>query len=51
LIDACPREVELVFTGRAAKPAVIERAALVSEVREVRHPYQQGIVSRVGIDY
>lgn len=51
LIAACPREVELVFTGRSARPEVIERAALVSEVREVKHPYQMGIVSRVGIDY
>jgi cob(I)alamin adenosyltransferase len=51
LIDSCPRELELVFTGRSAKREVLDRAALVSEVREVKHPYQQGIVSRVGIDY
>jgi len=51
LIDACPDEVELVFTGRGAKRAVLERADLVSEVREVKHPYQKGFVNRVGIDY
>jgi cob(I)alamin adenosyltransferase len=51
LIDACPEDVELVFTGRGAKPAVLARADLVSEVREVKHPYQKGFVSRVGIDY
>ncbi len=51
LIDECPDEIELVFTGRDARPEVIERAALVSEVREVKHPMQQGLVSRVGIDY
>ena len=51
LIAACPRDVELVFTGRGAKQQVIEQAALVSEVREVKHPYQMGIVSRVGVDY
>jgi cob(I)alamin adenosyltransferase len=51
LIDACPEDVELVLTGRGAKPAVLERADLVSEVREVKHPYQKGFVSRVGIDY
>ncbi|MBM3313102.1 cob(I)yrinic acid a,c-diamide adenosyltransferase [candidate division WOR-3 bacterium] len=51
LVAACPEEVELVFTGRGAKPAVLERADLVSEVREVKHPYQKGFVSRVGIDY
>jgi ATP:corrinoid adenosyltransferase len=30
---------------------VLERADLVSEVREVKHPFQKGIVSRVGVDY
>jgi len=51
LIDACPEDVELVFTGRGAKPAVLDRADLVSEVHEVKHPYQKGYVNRVGIDY
>jgi len=51
LIDACPEDVELVFTGRSAKTAVLERADLVSEVKEVKHPYQKGLVNRVGIDY
>lgn len=51
LIDACPDNVELVFTGRGAKPAVLERVDLISEVREVKHPYQKGYVNRVGIDY
>ena len=51
LIATCPNEVELVFTGRGAKRAVLDRADLVSEVREVKHPYQKGFVNRVGIDY
>jgi len=51
LADACPDDVELVFTGRGAKQAVLERADLVSEVHEVKHPYQKGFVNRVGIDY
>ena len=51
LIAACPENVELVFTGRGAKPAVIDRADLVSEVKEIKHPYQKGIVNRVGIDH
>jgi cob(I)alamin adenosyltransferase len=51
LIDSCPSEVELVFTGRGARPEVLERADLVSEVMEVKHPYQKGIVNRIGIDH
>ncbi len=50
LIDSCPDEVELVFTGRYARPEVIARADLVSEIREVKHPMQKGLVNRVGID-
>ena len=51
LIDSCPEGVELVFTGRAARPEFIERADLVSEVKEIKHPMQQGHVNRVGIDH
>jgi cob(I)alamin adenosyltransferase len=51
LVDACPPETELVVTGRYAKKALLDKAALVSEVREIKHPYQLGIVSRVGIDH
>ncbi len=49
-VRSCPRELELVFTGRGAKQAVIEIADLVSEIKEIKHPYQKGIVNRVGID-
>ncbi|MFO7676279.1 MAG: cob(I)yrinic acid a,c-diamide adenosyltransferase [bacterium] len=51
LIDACPPEVELVFTGRYACREVIERADLVSEVLDIRHPIRKGIVSRAGVDH
>jgi cob(I)alamin adenosyltransferase len=51
LIANRPRHVELVLTGRGAPPQIIEVADLVTEMREVKHPYQQGIESRRGIDY
>ena len=41
LIEARPPQVELVITGRRASPAVIERADLVTEMREVKHYYRQ----------
>lgn len=50
LIEECPAEVELVITGRNAPAELVERADLVSEVREIRHPYQKGMGNRVGID-
>ncbi|NPV13341.1 cob(I)yrinic acid a,c-diamide adenosyltransferase [candidate division WOR-3 bacterium] len=51
LIKDCPREVELVLTGRNAQPELIAVADLVSEVREIKHPFQKGVVNRVGIDH
>ncbi len=51
LVDRCPQDVELVFTGRAARPEVVRRADLVSEVLEIKHPMARGIVNRVGIDH
>ena len=50
LIDAREEGVELVVTGRYADPAVIARADLVTEMREVKHYYQQGVLARVGIE-
>ncbi|MEO0074087.1 MAG: cob(I)yrinic acid a,c-diamide adenosyltransferase, partial [candidate division WOR-3 bacterium] len=51
LVDKCPDEIELVFTGRYAKPEVLERADLISEVKCIRHPIEKGLVGRVGIDH
>jgi cob(I)alamin adenosyltransferase len=51
LLEAKPEKLELVLTGRGITEKVIERADLVSEVREVKHPYSQGIKSRKGIEY
>jgi len=46
-----PQHLELVITGRNATPAMIELADLVTEMREVKHPYQQGIPARKGIEF
>lgn len=43
--------VEIVTTGRWAPQALIELADLVTEMREIRHPFAQGIESREGIDH
>ncbi len=46
-----PDEIEIVLTGRNAPPELIELAHLVSEIKEIKHPYQLGIESRRGIEY
>ena len=51
LIAARPKTQELVITGRNATPAMIEAADLVTEMREIRHPYQKGIQARKGIEF
>jgi cob(I)alamin adenosyltransferase len=50
LIDIKPPAMELVFTGRKADPKLIERSDLCTEMREIKHYYQKGILSRKGID-
>jgi len=51
LIEEKPKHLELVLTGRYAPPEVIERADLVTEMREVKHPYRIGIEGQEGIEY
>ena len=49
-LDERPEHVEVILTGRRAPPELIERADLVTEMREVKHYYQQGVLAREGIE-
>ncbi len=51
LIDSKPELLDLVLTGRNARPEIIEKADLVTEMREIKHPYQKGIMAQKGIDF
>lgn len=51
LIDLKPRWLHLILTGRGAPPELIERADLVTEMREIKHPYQKGLMAQKGIDF
>jgi cob(I)alamin adenosyltransferase len=51
VLDAKPPQVELVLTGRRVPEAILARAAYVTEMREVKHPYQEGIQARKGIEF
>lgn len=50
LIDIKPDTVELVITGRNAPQSIMDRADLVTEMKEIKHYYQQGVMARVGIE-
>jgi cob(I)alamin adenosyltransferase len=51
LIKTKPPTVELVLTGGDGHPELIELADLVTEMRDVKHPFQQGDEARKGIEY
>jgi len=50
LIDDKPDRLELVLTGRNAPDQLVDAADYVSEIREVKHPFQRGIGARRGIE-
>ena len=46
-----PARLDVVLTGNGAREELIEAADLVTEMREVKHPYRQGIKAKKGIDF
>jgi len=46
-----PEQVHVICTGRNAHALLIEEADLVTEMKEVKHPYTKGILAQRGIDY
>ena len=51
IIKSKPKEVSLVLTGNYAKDEIIKIADLVTEMKEIKHPFQQGIKAKKGIDF
>mgnify|MGYP001044500913 CR=1 FL=1 len=50
LLEERPEAVELILTGRYCPSELIERADLVTEMREIKHYYRKGILARKGIE-
>jgi cob(I)alamin adenosyltransferase len=46
-----PEQVHVICTGRNAHPLLVEQADLVTEMKEVKHPYTKGILAQRGVDY
>ena len=51
LIRDKPPNVELILTGRHADTKLVQLADLVTECLKIKHPYDEGIMARPGIDY
>lgn len=51
LVRSKPPELHLILTGRDAHPDLIAAADLVTEMHDLKHPYDSGIPAQKGIDY
>jgi len=51
LLDLKPPSLHLVMTGRNVKPEIIDRADLVTEMKEVKHPNKKGVKAQRGIEF
>lgn len=51
LLKNKPQRLHVVLTGRDAKPEIVEMADTVTEMRVVKHAYQQGIKAARGIEF
>jgi cob(I)alamin adenosyltransferase len=51
LIRKKPEQMELVLTGRKAPVEIVQAADLVTEMIEIKHPYNSGFKARKGIEY
>jgi cob(I)alamin adenosyltransferase len=51
IIDGRDPRVEVILTGRGATKELIECADLVTEMKNIKHPFDKGLPARRGIDY
>ena len=51
IIKIKPPNLNLVLTGNYAKQEIIDAADLVTEMKEIKHPFKSGIKAKKGIDY
>lgn len=51
LIKTKPKEIEIILTGRNALPEIMALADLVTEMKKIKHPFDQGLPARLGIEY
>ncbi len=45
-----PEMQHVIITGRAAPDAIIDAADTVSEIREIKHAYKQGVTAQKGVE-
>ena len=50
LLEAKPQGMELILTGRHAPPEIIEKADLVTEMKNLKHYYEKGVPDRISAE-
>jgi cob(I)alamin adenosyltransferase len=50
-VNPRPPGTHVLLTGRNAAPELVEAADMVTEMKEVKHPYNAGVKARKGIEY
>ncbi len=50
-LAARPEALHVICTGRNAHPRLVEAADMVSEIKEIKHPFEKGILAQRGIEY
>ena len=51
LIEKKPKDMELILTGRNVPEKIMEKADLITEMREIKHYYKKGVPAREGIEF
>ena len=51
LLAKKPEMMHVILTGRNAHPKIVEAADLVTEMRHIKHPFEQGILAQRGIEF
>ena len=51
LIKDKPKELDLILTGHNLPKSLIKYADLITEMKEIKHPYQKGVMAKKGVDF
>ncbi len=51
LLKSAPKKLEIIITGRNASKGLLKLAGLVTEMKEVKHPFKKGVKARKGIEF
>jgi len=51
ILNKVPSEIDLILTGRGAPEKIIKMADLVTEFKEIKHPFKKGVPAKRGIEY